>query len=91
MEIETISEDKNYLEFFLKGERYTFPNLLKSRLLDDPSVTFVANKLDHFLLDKTHFVIRTSGKSPKKAIEDALKQVEKGLDSFEEGMKKALK
>lgn len=91
MELETIKDEKNYLEFFLKGERYTFPNLLKSRLLDDSSVSFVSNKLDHFLLGKTIFAIRTTGKSPKKAIEDALKQVEKDLDLFDEGIKKALK
>ena len=91
MEIETINEDKNFWEFFLKGEKYTFPNLLKSRLLDDESVTFVSNKLDHFLLDKTQFVIRTKGKSPKKAVEDALKQIEKDLSAFDQGMKKILK
>ncbi|MBI2598582.1 MAG: DNA-directed RNA polymerase subunit L [Candidatus Diapherotrites archaeon] len=91
MELELVKEEKNYLEFFLKGERYTFPNLLKSRLMNDSAVTFVSNKLDHFLLDKTHFVLRTDGKSPRKAIEDAIKEIEKDLSDFEREIKKALK
>ncbi len=91
MEFEIVKNEKNYLEFFLKGERYTFPNILKSRLLEDPDVTFVANKLEHSLLDKTHFVLRTDRKAPKKALEEALKKIEKDLDSFESGIKKALK
>ena len=91
MEIKIIKQDKNYLEFTVKGERHTFPNLLKSRLLQDSSVTFVSNKLEHTLLDTTHFVLRTSGKQPKKVIDDALKKIEKDLDSFEQGIKKALK
>ena len=35
MELEIIKSDKNSLEFYLEGERHTFPNLLKSRLLED--------------------------------------------------------
>lgn len=91
MQFEKIKEEKNYLEFFLVGERYTFPNLLKAGLMEDSSVTFVSARPDHFLLDKTHFVLRTSGKAPKKALEDALKKMEKDLESLEEGLKKALK
>jgi len=91
MELEIIKQEKNLLEFALKKERYTLPNLLKNKLLQDSSVIFVSNKLEHSLLDTTHFVLRTKGKTPKKALEDALKKIEKDLASFELGIKKALK
>ena len=34
MKIETLKNEKDYVEFFIYGERHTFPNLLKQKLLE---------------------------------------------------------
>lgn len=91
MEIEVIKKQKNYLEFILKGERHTFPNLLRSRLLKDPAIEFASYVLDHPLDEDSRFVIKTKGKTPKKALDDALKKIEKDLGDFEKSIKKAIK
>ena len=91
MELEVISSDKNSLEFYLQGERHTFSNLLKSRLLEDKDVEMVSYMLEHPTSTKSRFILKTSGKTPKKAIEDAAKKIEEELEEFEKLAKKALK
>ena len=91
MELEVISSDKNSLEFYLAGERHTFSNLLKSRLLEDKDVDMVSYILEHPTSNKARFILKTSGKTPKKAIEDAAKKIEDELEEFEKLAKKALK
>ena len=91
MEIEVLKKQKNHLEFILKGERHTFPNLLRSRLLQDPSVEFASYVLDHPLGGDSRFIIKTKGKTPGKALDDACKRIEKDLADFEKAVKKAVK
>ncbi len=91
MEIEVLSEKKNEVEFMIRGERHTFPGLLRDALLKDSAVEFAAYKLKHPFDKDSQFVVRTSGKTPKKALQDALKKIEAELDEFSENMKKALK
>mgnify|MGYP001603403305 FL=1 len=91
MELEVLKNEDDFLEFIVKGERHTFPNLLKSKLLEDKSVVFVSYVLKHPFDDDSVFSLRTSGKKPKKALEEALKEIEVDLDDFSKGVKKALK
>jgi DNA-directed RNA polymerase subunit L len=91
MEIEIIKNEKNDLKFYLIGERHTLPSLLKSRLLDDKSVEFVSYKLEHPLEDKSVFIVKTKGKSSKKALQDAVKEIQKELKEMGTSLKKALK
>jgi len=91
MELEIIKSDKNSLEFYLEGERHTFSNLLKSRLLEDKDVEYVSYVLDHPTSTKARFIVKTAGKTPKKAIEDAAKKIEEAVEEFEKLAKKALK
>jgi DNA-directed RNA polymerase subunit L len=88
MKIEIINKEKNLVEFKLIDERHTIPGLLKSALLEDNSVEFVSYKLNHPLDKDSIFVLRTKAKPPVKALETAIKKIEKELDEFE---KKALK
>ena len=91
MELELLTNESDYLEFVIKGERHTFPNLLKDKLLHDKSVVFVSYILKHPFDNDAVFSIRTSGKKPKKCLEDALKEIEGELDEFEKVFKKAVK
>ncbi|MCD6434205.1 MAG: DNA-directed RNA polymerase subunit L, partial [Candidatus Diapherotrites archaeon] len=47
MEIEILSQSKNAVEFIIKNERHTFPNLLRDKLLSMPNVSFAAYTLEH--------------------------------------------
>ena len=82
MELEVLSKTKNELEFKIKGERHTLPQLLKAELLKDPKVELVSYKLNHPLDADSIFYIRTEGKDPKKVLEEACKTIESQLDDF---------
>ena len=91
MKIEVIKSEKDFAEFRVEGERHTLPNLLKQKLLEHKGVEFVSYVLDHPTDTGARFVLRTDGKSPKKALEDAAKEIEEELDDFSKKVKKALK
>ncbi len=91
MKISVIKEDKQYVEFLMEGERYAFPNLLKQKLLENKSVEFVSCMLDHPTDTGSRFVLRTKGKTPKKVLEEAAKDVEKTLEDFLSKTNKILK
>ena len=89
MDIEVKKSSANELHFVMKGERHTFSNLLRETLLQDSSVTFAAYTLPHPLGPDCEFVVKTKGKTAKKALADATKQVEKKLAEFEKAFKAA--
>jgi len=91
LEIEIINESKDGLEFIIKGERHTFPNLLRSALLKDSKVKFAAYKLHHPYDKQAEFIVKTEGKTPKKALANALKQINSELADFEKEVKKTVK
>jgi len=91
MEIEVIKEEKNLFEFKIKGERHTLPNLLKTKLLEDKEVEFVAYKLNHPFEQDSVFVLRTKSKDPRKVLLDSLKDIDSDLDEFVKAVKKTLK
>ena len=91
MELEVKKAEKNLLEFNIKGERHTLPNLLRSRLLKDSDVTFVSYTLRHPLDKDAEFVLRTGKKDAKKVLLDACSQLTTELKDFEGKLKKAMK
>ena len=80
MEIEFMKKAANHLEFKLLGETHTFANLLKSHLVDDPNVEFVAYKLEHPMDKDAMFVLKTKGKEAKKVLLDAAKRVQEDVE-----------
>ncbi len=89
MQLEVLSAKKNELEFVLKGERHTFPNLLREALLHDSNVTFAAYTLRHPFDEDSVFIVRTRGKTAKKALGDALKKIDASLNEFKKAFKGA--
>ncbi|MBN2067452.1 MAG: DNA-directed RNA polymerase subunit L [Candidatus Diapherotrites archaeon] len=89
MDIEVLTSKKDELEFVLKGERHTFPNLLREALLEESGVEFAAYRLEHPFDSECRFVVRTKGKTPKKALSDALKKVDSNLSEFKKAFKAA--
>ncbi len=88
MKIEVVQNEKNTLEFYLMNERHTIANLLKEKLAKNSDVEFCAYKLDHPLDEKSKFILKTNGKSPKKILEEAIKETKEDLEEFKKAFEK---
>ncbi len=86
MELNILKESKEEIEFEISS--LTIAELLRVYLNKDSSVTFTAWRRDH-PTSKPILIVKTKGKTVKKAIGDAISCVEKELDKLEESFKKA--
>lgn len=91
MKIDVLKSEKDMVEFRFEGERHTFPNLLKQKLLENKDVAFVSYVLDHPMESNARFALKTNGKSPKKIIDDAAKEIEADFEDFSAKIKKSFK
>jgi DNA-directed RNA polymerase subunit L len=87
MKIKILNSSKNEAEFEI--ENLTLAELLRVYLNKDDSVEMAAWKRVH-LFDKPIFKLITKGKTPKKAINDAVSKVIKDLDKIEDDFKKMI-
>ncbi|HTZ42212.1 MAG TPA: RpoL/Rpb11 RNA polymerase subunit family protein [Candidatus Omnitrophota bacterium] len=85
MEVKILNSSKDELEVEL--DSITIAEILRIYLNMDSSVTFAAWKREHPTKNPV-MLIKTKGKTAKKAIEDAVSVIEKELDKFEEDFKK---
>jgi DNA-directed RNA polymerase subunit L len=88
MKLDVVTNEKNTLEFYIEGERHTLPNMLKEKIAAADGVEFCAYKLDHPLDKRAKFIVKTSGKSPKKIVEDSIKEVKEELNEFKKEFEK---
>lgn len=91
MDLEVLKSEKNFVEFEIKGEQHSLPNLLKAKLLENPDVSFAAYTLRHPLDKNSVFALRTKSKPAVKALEEACASLLEDLEGFEKSLKKALK
>jgi len=82
MKLDIVANEKNTLEFYIEEERHTLPNMLKEKICSMEGVEFCAYRLDHPLDKRAKFMLKTDGKSPKKIIEEAIKQSKDDLAEF---------
>ena len=85
MEIKILKESKEEIEFQI--ESLTLAELLRVYLNLDSSVALAAWKREH-ITEKPIMLVRTKGKSAKKAIADAVSAITKDLEKVEEDFKK---
>jgi len=85
MEIKVLNESKE--EIKLELESITLTEILKVYLNKDSAVTFVAWKRNH-PTEKPVIVVKTKGKTVKKAINDAIGAITKDLDKIQADFKK---
>jgi DNA-directed RNA polymerase subunit L len=81
-----MSEEKNKLQFKLKGETHTLLNMLSKELFNDKNVEFAGYRLEHPLINEAIFSV--TAKNPKKALKDAVERVQKQVDEFQAQVKK---
>jgi DNA-directed RNA polymerase subunit L len=79
MEINVLKEEKNEIEFELDNK--TLIELLRAYLNEDSDVEFSAWRQDHYT-KSPQMLVKTKGKTARKAIGDAVNAIEKELDSL---------
>lgn len=77
MEIKILNKDKDSME--VQVNNLTLAEILKVYLNKDSAVTFAAWKREH-PTEAPILKVETKGKTPQKAINDAVKEIEKDLD-----------
>jgi len=85
MEIKIINSSKDELK--VQVDSLTIAELLRVYLNKDSSVTFVAWKREH-ITENPILLVKTKGKTAKKAVGDAVSLVVKELDKLESDFKK---
>jgi DNA-directed RNA polymerase subunit L len=86
MNINILRESKDEIEFEIQS--LTIAEILRVYLNKDSAVTFVAWRRSH-PTSKPVLLVKTKGKTVKKAINDAISSIEKELDKLEANFKKA--
>ncbi len=85
MEINILKSNKDEIE--LEIENLTIAEILRVYLNKDEGVTFTAWRREH-PTKKPVLLVKTKGKTAKKAIDDAVSAITKDLDKLEVDFKK---
>jgi len=85
MEVNVLKSAKDEMEVELGN--LTIVEILRVYLNKDSSVTFAAWRREH-PTKNPKLLVKTKGKSAKKAISDAVKAIEKDLDKLQSDFKK---
>jgi DNA-directed RNA polymerase subunit L len=85
MEINVLKNEKDELEVEL--DSLTIAEILRVYLNKDSDVTFAAWKREH-PTKKPVLLVKTKGKTAKKAVDEAVSAITKDLDSLEADFKK---
>jgi len=85
MDINVLKSEKDEIE--LELENITIAEILRVYLNKDDGVTFAAWRREH-PTKMPVLLVKTKGKTAKKAVVDAVKQIEKELDKLSDEFKK---
>jgi len=85
MEFNILKSSKDELE--MESDSLTVVEILRVYLNKDSSVSFAAWKREHPTKNPV-LVVRTKGKTAKKAVNDAVNSITKDLDKIEDDFKK---
>ena len=88
IKIEELTENK--IKFVADGQTHTLFNALRSVLLEDEDVRFVAYKLSHPLKEEIVFVLETKKGDPMDAINRALKKLRDKMNELKRDLLKAV-
>lgn len=90
MEFTVLEESKTKLVFELKGEDHTFCNFLKKELQNDEAVKVSTYAMTHPSIGIPRLILETSGKTPREALSDAAKRLNKGIEAFRKSAEKEI-
>lgn len=89
MELKIIEDTKNKVIIEIHGENNTFANALKQELWNDEDVKTSGYHVDHPLTNVPRLVVETKNSEAKKALQEAVKRLEKTADKFGDAFSKA--
>ncbi len=92
MQIKILEEKGNRLVFEVDGASHTICNMLRHELNSDDDVKIAGYNVSHPYVGKPRFVIETkqSG-NPRKAVQSAIKHLQKDLEDLSKKAAKELK
>jgi DNA-directed RNA polymerase subunit L len=86
MEVKFLKEEKNEAEIQL--DNLTIAEILRAYLVKDENVEFAAWKREHPMRKEIVLKVKTKGKTVKKAVSDAIEQIEKESEKLVNEFKK---
>jgi DNA-directed RNA polymerase subunit L len=89
MEMRLVSKSDKKMEIAFIGENDTLLNLLKQRLLADPSVETATYVMGHPYLDVPVFTVETKSGKVDAAMKNAAKDLRQSFDDFESQLVRA--
>ena len=91
MEVKIIEDAGSKIVFEIEGATHTLCNSLKQELWNDDTVAVAGYNINHPLVGKPKFVLETKKGDAKKAVEAAIKRLEKTFDDLGKQASKELK
>ena len=83
MEMRLVKKTNDRMEIEFIGENDTLLNLLKQKLLADPTVELATYIMGHPYLDNPTFIVETKSGKPEQALKNAAKELRASFDEFE--------
>ena len=83
MEYKLVNKKKHEIDFELKGETHLFSKLLVSKLLEDKEVDVAQYHVDHPLIGKPIFYVKTKKEDPEAALKKAVKGIKKDIETLQ--------
>lgn len=91
MNVTVLEETKTRMVFELAGSDHTLCNAIKKELYADDKVKAASYTIRHPSIGIPQMVVETSGKSPRDALVDAAKRLQKNCEKFKSAAEKELK
>ena len=91
MEVTVLEETKTRFVFELAGSDHTLCNALKKELYADDKVKAASYTIKHPSIGIPQMVIETSARTPRDALVEAAKRLQKAYEKFKGAVEKELK
>jgi len=82
MEVNVLEDTKEKLRVEIRDEDHTLLNSLRRELWNDSKLKLAGYNIAHPLTAEPVLTVETSSGSPKKALKDAIKRLQKNNDSL---------
>ncbi|MEM3402025.1 MAG: DNA-directed RNA polymerase subunit L [Candidatus Hadarchaeales archaeon] len=90
MEVEILEKEKDSRLLGITGEDHTLANLLRIKLNEEKDVA-ASYTMDHPLLGKIKFYVRSEERNPDKVVMEACDKIVMEIEEFRDNFEKALK
>ncbi|MBC7110457.1 MAG: DNA-directed RNA polymerase subunit L [Archaeoglobi archaeon] len=90
MEVKIISKNDNELKMEIRGEDHTLLNLLRTNLLEYPSVEEVWYDIAHPMVSNPVLYLKTKDEDPLELLKKVLKVLKEDLNELERDFREAL-